>query len=184
MDQRIILNTTRKDLVALYDRRGTIDPFRSPHTRPYRRAFLWAMVAASILVVLGLGWDVVAWFLVWAAIIVIGAVVMVLYAFSHTLRARTSVHRWAKEAEDAGEAVLVLSSSGFILHYKGSEYITKWNAVKRVELHEDYVLIVANDERLYPRSSMRPEEFQTLSDMLRMNVLDRAASTESSETNS
>ena len=85
MEQRIVLNTKRKDLIALYDRRGTIDPFRSPYTRHYRRAFLWAMAAVMVLVFCGMVWDTLAWFIVWAGIILIGAVAMVVYAFSHTL---------------------------------------------------------------------------------------------------
>lgn len=172
MEQRIVLRTTQRELIALYERRGTIDPFRSPHTKFYRRTFLWAVGAAALMVIVAALWEQAAWLVVWAAIIVVGATALLLYAFAHTLKARSSVFRWAKEAEDAQESVLLLYDQGFTLHYRGSEYITKWEAVKRVELHEDHVIIKANDERLFPKTSMTSEEYTQLCDHLRTKVLD------------
>lgn len=171
MDQRIVLNVRSKDLIDLYTRRGTLDPFRSPRTRLQRKLFLRVMLAVVVLVICSLVWMAAAWLIVLAAILVLIAVVMIVHAFIPTMKARYAVYDWARKVEMSGEFVLHLQDQGFTVHNAGSEYITKWGAVERVEIHDDYVVIVTNDERICPRASMRPEDFDSLRDVLNKKVL-------------
>lgn len=171
MDQPIVLRNKRKDLLALYAKRRTLDPFRSPYTLVHRRIFLKVLLAAIALVACSLMRESASWLSVLAAIFLLGALGLLINAFARVFRMRSSVHRWAKESEDGGEGSLQIQQDGFILRHKGSEFITRWEAVKRVELHEDYAVIVAHDERMYTKASMTPEQFEYLCDVLRDKVL-------------
>lgn len=164
-----IINT-RKDLIAFYADRGLLSPFRSKATLPYRRAFLWSMPTAAVLIGASFVWQSVAWFFMFGALILLGGVLVLLYATGHVLHTRRVVHRWAAQHGDGKPIHLWLGLEGYRLVDSNSERLVRWSAVQRANIEKDHVLILVDVERIFLRKSMREADFQVLCDTVRERV--------------
>lgn len=179
MQRKIILRTTQRDLMSLYSKQGTIDPFRSPQSKPVRRLFLYCLAGCAGLVIAGSIWDSVAWFYFLAAILLLGSICLVSYYFIIILVYRWKVIQWAKSVATAGPAELMLDANGFRMIYDGKEYITRWTAVKGSWIHDDHVTVNTSESFIFPRSSMTDEEFRTLTTILREKIISATEEVES-----
>lgn len=160
----------RKDLIAFYADRGLLSSFRSRAILPYRKAFLWSLPTAAALIVASFLWQAVAWFFMFGALILLGGVMVMLYAIGHVLRTRRVVHRWAAEHGDERPIQLWLGHEGYRLVDRDAERLVRWSAVHRANIEQDHVLIHVDVERIFLRKSMREADFQLLCDMVRGRV--------------
>jgi hypothetical protein len=170
MDQPIVLTNTRADLLALYHRRGTISPWRSPAMRWYWQVLGGSLVVAVALTLISFLFFSAAWLVVLATILVLGTSALLVYSLIPVLKARTIVKHWATQAEKAGPGKLWLNEEGYVLHFDGTEHHVRWGAVQRVAIHDDHLIITTNEERVFTRSCMRPEEYERLCAVLRSKV--------------
>jgi hypothetical protein len=150
----LLVHHRKQDLLALYRERRTLDPWRSPATRLYRRAFLYALAAAVVMWGLSEVLPVLAWMVVWAAIILLGATAFLAYAVGRILVGRWEVHRWAAQAERNGPTELWWGTEGFRVKESDGEHLYTWAAVQHVDIHPDHALVQAHDRRLYTRAAM------------------------------
>ncbi len=179
MDRTITLTTTHVELMALYERGGTINPFKSPLTRQYRRVFLSIMGVVLLLAVGAVLRPDMAWFGIMALITTLGAVALMAYVIGQVLTYRWRISRWAKNVESQGAATLHMRENGMTLLYGGVEYISPWSALKNVAIHEDHIVVQGPFSHVLPKSSMKPQEFEDLCSILRTKVLDGTTTQES-----
>lgn len=165
-----IINT-RNNLIAFYADRGLLSPFRSRATLPYRKAFLWSIPTAALLIGASFVWQSVAWFFMLGAVMLLGGVLAMLYAIGHVLNTRRIVYRWAAQHGDGKPIQLWLGHEGYRLVSSDSERLVRWSAVQRANIEQDHVLIVVDEERIFLRKSMRDADFQLLCDTVREHVL-------------
>lgn len=171
MQDPIEIVPRRKDLLALYAEHRMIDPLRSPMLRPYHRIFLWGLLMAGALLAASFLRDGLSWLVVLATIVVIGATGMLFYATVHVLKGRLSVLRWARETEEAGPGRVWLGDEGITIEYGGKEYITRWSAVSRAQIHKDHLVMHLDHERMFVKASMTPEAYDLLCAMVREKVM-------------
>lgn len=160
----------RQDLLALYRERRTLDPWRSPATRPYRKAFLYALGIAIVLFGLSEVVSALEWMVVLAALVLLGATAFLAYAVVRTLVGRWEVHRWAAQAERNGPAELFWGSEGFRVKESDGEHLYTWAAIQQVDIHADHALVQAHDRRLYTRAAMGDAAYDRFVGLLRERV--------------
>jgi hypothetical protein len=170
MDQPIVLTNSRADLLALYERRGTLSPWRSPALRWYWQVLGGSLVVAAVLTLMSFLFYSAAWLVVLATMLVLDTTALLVYSMVPVMKARTVVKHWATQAEKAGPGKLWLNHEGYVLHFDGTEHHVRWGAVQRVAIHDDHLIITTNEERIFMRSSMRPEEYERLCLVLRSKV--------------
>ncbi|MBL7983095.1 MAG: YcxB family protein [Flavobacteriales bacterium] len=170
MEQPIILTNSRADLLALYHRRDVLSPWRHPGVRWYWNVLGGSIVVAALLTLFSYLFFSAAWLIVLATLLVLGTSALLIHSIIPVLKARYVVHRWATMAEKAGAGKLWLNDDGYILHFDGAEHHVRWGAVLRVSIHDDHLTITTNEDRIFMRSSMRPEEYEHLCTVLRSKV--------------
>jgi hypothetical protein len=167
----------KQDLLDLYRKGRLLDPWRSPATRPYRRGFLYALAAAAVLFALAELVPSLAWMVVWAAVILLGATALLAYAVGHTLASRRQVHRWAAQAERNGPAELWLGTEGFRVQQGDAEHVYTWAAIQHAEIHPDHAVVQAHDRRMYTRAAMGDAVYERFVGLLRERVTNGQGST-------
>lgn len=170
MDQPILLTNTRADLLAIYHRRDALSPWRHPAVRWYWKVLGGSLVVAVVLTLISFLFFSAAWLIVLATILLLGTSALLIHSIIPVLKARSIVTRWATMAEKAGPGKLWLNDDGYVLHFDGTELRVRWGAVQRVAIHDDHLTITTNEERVFTRSSMRPEEYERLCSVLRNKV--------------
>ena len=160
----------RDDLIAFYADRGFLNPFKSRATLPYRKAFLWALPTALVLVAASFLWQVVAWFFMLGVLLLLGGIVAMLYAIVHVLNTRRVVYRWAAQHGNEPPIQLCLGQEGYRLVASDTERLVRWSAVQRANIEHDHVLILVDMERIFLRKSMQEADFQLLCDTVRERV--------------
>jgi hypothetical protein len=133
--------------------------------------FLWGLLIAGALLAASFLRDGLAWLMVLAAIVVIGATGMLIYAMAHVLKGRLSVMRWARETEAAGPGRVWLGDEGITIEYGGKEYINRWSSVSRAQIHKDHLILHVDQERLFLKASMHPEAYERLCAVVREKVM-------------
>lgn len=170
MEGPLIIHHRKQDLLALYREGHTLDPWRSPATRLYRRGFLYALAAAAVLFGLSEVVPSLAWMIVWGALILLGATAFLAIAMGRTLKARCQVNRWAAQAERTGPAELWLGTEGFRVKEGDAEHLYTWAAIQHADIHPDHVLVQAHDRRLYTRAAMGDAAYERFVGLLRERV--------------
>ncbi len=172
MDQPIVLTTTAEEIRALYFKHDRFDVLRSVDTLIARRHFLWT---ALIAIVLGaIAWaHGKAYVLYWIAIVgLLAKGIELIVSFNRIWRQRRVVDAWARAVEKAGPAKLWTSEQGFTLLYDGKESIERWSAVTHATVGDDHLHLRASTTYLFPKSSMRSEEFSDLVLLARRKLSD------------
>ena len=165
-----IIHYRKQDLLALYRERHTLDPWRSPATRLYRKGFLYALTGAAVLFGLSEMVPSLAWMVVLAALVLLGATAFLAYALGRTGVARWQVHRWAAQAERNGPVELWWGHEGFRVKESDGEHLYTWAAIQHADIHPDHAVVQAHDRRMYLRASMGDAGYERVVDLLRERV--------------
>jgi hypothetical protein len=171
MEQRFSIAPTAKHVESVFFKDGAYDVFESTATQRARRGFLWVIPVATAFILFALDRPNSGSLIGLAAAAIIGQTTLLGLAFNNLNKQRQQVVDFAHSIEQGGPSELRVTDMGFSLTFKGAEHIERWNLVVNTTIADDHIFIRASSTYIFPRASMKDNDFVALSNIVRDHTL-------------
>lgn len=168
INERIIqLTFNRKDFEEIYfrDQQGSI--FLNPRIRKVFVIFLITL----LLFLASLRYSQMTNKLIFLTVLTFLALVVASILYFRQalaiLKWRRDIERYISETSRIREHTLVVNTHSISLIQDTVEIITKWSSCTGAKFEEDFIWLFANENHLFPRKSMSPEDYNYLKEVIK-----------------